>query len=434
MTLLTNIDPWSEARLHELQSQSSLASISTLHRWQQDALAQFLQTGFPTRKNEDWKYTNVSAIADVEFEFSLVKSDKLDLDNYSMTDSYRMVFIDGAFFREKSDIDALPQGVLVSDTATMLKDEKWQPYLAVNGTCQSAFTQLNAALMSTGLFLYVEKNAVIEKPIHLLYLQTQPQRVMQHPRHMIILDQHSECCVLEEYAGLAQDYFNNIVTQIYAKQDAVLAHYKFQREAQQAKHIATTVIHQNHGSSVASHVVSMGASLSRDGLYFALTEENSSAHLYGLYLPLSHQHIDHHTRVDHLVPHCFSQQVYKGVIGMKSHAVFNGKVMVHKDAQRSSALQNNQNLLLAADAEIDTKPELEIYADDVKCTHGATIGQIDEKALFYLRSRGIEENKARHMLTQAFADEVLGFISHNNIAAYIGATVTAKIALQGAGG
>ena len=281
--------------------------------------------------------------------------------------------------------------------------------------------------MTSGIFIYIPKNIILKKPIHFSYQTLGQTALMSHPRHLILLEENSQCTVVEEYAGDGSDYFNNIVTQIIVQSNAAMTHFKLQNESLSAQHIANTLFNQSADSTVSSYVVSMGAKLSRDNLSFNFEGQGASTHLYGLYLPLGNQHIDHHTLVDHLMPNCFSQQDYKGIIAEKGRAVFNGKVIVHPDAQKTAAYQNNKNLLLSQHAEIDTKPELEIYADDVKCNHGATVGQLDEKALFYLRSRGISEVEARRILIKAFAEELFSTISQPEIAQYIHCQVEAKL-------
>jgi Fe-S cluster assembly protein SufD len=275
--------------------------------------------------------------------------------------------------------------------------------------------------MFDGLFLYVPKNVKIEKPIQCLFISTQEfQDSMQHLRNLIIVEENSQVTLFETYVSETEKkYFNNIVTQIYLGNHSQINYYKYQQESENGYHIANTQIHQQANSCVNSFHFSLGSQLAREDLAVSLNQSGAECALYGLYLLDNRQHIDHHTRIDHHVSNCTSYELYKGILAAQSVGVFNGKIIVHPQAQRSNAQLVNQNLLLAKTAEINTKPELEIYADDVKCSHGATVGQIDDESLFYLRSRGIEEQTAQNILTYAFASEVINQIKDFKIKEYI---------------
>ena len=232
-----------------------------------------------------------------------------------------------------------------------------------------------------------------------------------HPRNLVVMAEQSEATLIESYVGLDDaDYFTNAVTEISLADNAILKHYKVQQESLNAYHIGSLNAWQGKNSQLESHSVSLGGALVRNDIHSQLDAEGANIVMNGLYMTSGRQHVDNHTRVDHLKPHTYSTENYRGVLNDRSRAVFNGKVVVHKQAQKIDAHQNNANLLLSDDAEIDTKPELEIYADDVKCSHGATVGQLDENMLFYLRSRAIDEETARSLLTYAFADEVISKI------------------------
>jgi Fe-S cluster assembly protein SufD len=416
---------WHEKNLTLLQEKSALRPISSLNQWQTRALEKFLGVGFPTRHNEDWKYTNVNSIMDSTYKMPAKKSISVDLNELTLASAHQIVFINGQYQSDQSDLQELPEGVLVSKASHVI--EKWELYFQLT-EMDSTFADLNAALMTEGLFIYVPKGVIIEKPIHFIYLNTDGQEnVMQHPRHLLVADEESQLSLIEEYVGEKAHYFNNVVMHVVAKSGANVSLYKIQDESLNAEHIANTHLTQSRDSTVTSYVFSMGSALNRENLTINFKEPGASCHLYGLYLPLTKQHIDHHTTVEHRVPNCFSQQIYKGIIGEKGHAVFNGKVMVHQNAQKTAAYQDNRNVLLAKDAQIDTKPELQIHADDVKCTHGATVGQLDEKALFYIRSRGIPLKKARELLIKAFAEEIVLNIGQPEIVRYIRLKITEKL-------
>lgn len=417
---------WSAEHLRSLSKGRVLDK--NLSVWQSEALAKFLDLGFPTRKTEDWKYTNVASIAQGSFE--LAEKNQLPtqiIESNQVTDSYKVIVANGHLVQAEG-LSELPAGVIIANLTQVMQESHWQQYLQFDPRYETHFSELNTALITGGLFIYIPKEIVLTKPIHVCYQTLAEKALMSHQRNLFMIEQNSQATVIEEYIGEGGNYFNNVVSHIVLKPNSTLSYFKLQSEAANSSHIANTVFTQERDSSVNTMVLSLGGQLNRENTSFNLLDEGACAHLYGLYVPFANQHIDHHTRVDHAKPHGFSQQVYKGIVGEKGHAVFNGKVMVHQDAQQTAAYQNNQNLLLAPNAEIDTKPELEIYADDVKCSHGATVGQLDDKALFYLRSRGIPVQLARQMLTRAFAEELLTSIALPNIAEYLQRALDLKLA------
>jgi len=416
---------WQKASLVALQKNSIADSLAHLQHWQQTELMRFLAVGFPTRKNEAWKYTSLASLVQQTFTMQQ-QSDRSHLparpaiETLSPPAVYQVVFIDGSFVMSLSHLDNLPAGVEISDLQTALKHKKIDEYLLIEKAHSDALTSLNAALLSNGLYLRVPAGVVLDKPLHLLYISTDTDvSLMNHPRHLIIAEEHSSVSLLEEYVGARSCYFNNVVTQIYAGSQAVVEHYKLQRESQSAFHIANTYVHQKRDSSVATFHFSLGAGLARDYLQYVLDEPGVTCQMIGFYHAKNNQHVDQHTHVDHRVPHTSSEQLYKGIVSDKGRAVFNGKIIVHPDAQKTTAHQSNKNLLLSKQAEVYTKPELEIYADDVKCSHGAVIGQLDATALFYLQSRGISEARAQQMLTGAFSAEILSKVPNVLIANHL---------------
>ena len=387
----------------------------------QSALNLFKETGFPSSRLEDWRYTDVRPIAKKNFsnihQHAISLSTKeVDAVRFQGLDCIELVFINGVFCKEHSQLNDLPANVTIENMADAL--EKDDALLAKHLTHHadnnvSAFTALNTAFIQHGTYIHVPKNTVIEKPINILYLsKADASPFATHPRNLIIMGEHSEATVIESYIGLDDgDYFTNAVTEVALSADAILKHYKVQQESLNAYHVGNLNVVHEKNSKLESHSISLGGSLVRNDIHSQLAAEGAEIVMNGLYMTTDKQHVDNHTRVDHLKPNTFSTENYRGILNGKSRAVFNGKVIVHKDAQKIEAHQNNANLLLSNDAEIDTKPELEIYADDVKCSHGATVGQLDQNMLFYLRSRAIDEETARSLLPYAFADELISNIS-----------------------
>ena len=387
----------------------------------QSALKLFQETGFPRTRQENWKYTDTRPIAKKAFtnlgiEPISIDDEEINSVRFKGLDSHHLVFINGIYSEEHSKTEGLPEGIIIESMASALaKDSdllaKHLGQYADNKI--SAFTALNTAFIQHGTYINLPRNTVLEKPIVIFYLsKNNGQAFATHPRNLIVMGEHSEATLIENYIGLDDaDYFTNAVTEVSLSSSAILKHYKIQQESLNAYHIGNLNVTQDKDSRFESNSISLGGSLVRNDIHGQLAAEGSEIIMNGLYLTNGKQHVDNHTRVDHLKPNTHSTENYRGVLNGKSRAVFNGKVVVHPQAQKIEAHQNNANLLLSDDAEIDTKPELEIYADDVKCSHGATVGQLDENMLFYLRSRAIDEETARSLLTYAFADEVLSNLS-----------------------
>jgi Fe-S cluster assembly protein SufD len=380
------------------------------------AFDRFATLGFPTTKNEDWHFTSVAAIAEEEFTLLTAKSGDVkrsDLDRFTFGASgwHTMVFVNGRFTPELSDIGRLPAGVAIRDLASA-----WDKGTAsidrigrLASYDNSAFTALNTAFMYDGAVIEIGKEADVERPIHLLYVtDATAAKAMMHPRNLVLVGRHARATLIESYVSTSDAmYLVNAVTEVSVGEGATLRHYKMQREGRRAFHVGTIEAHQARDSHYVSFSFATGAELSRTNIYTTLDGEGCGATLNGLYMLDGEQTCDHQTQIIHAQPNCFSRELYKGVLDDRSHGVFNGKVYVHPIAQKTDGKQTNNTLLLSDTAHIDTKPQLEIFADDVKCTHGATVGQIDQTALFYLKSRGIDRALARRLLTYAFAADVL---------------------------
>ena len=379
------------------------------------AMARFAQLGFPTLRHEDWRYTNVARIAKTAFRSAGdcrvdLGEQAIAVETFPEAQFHRLVFVNGFFASDLSSLQDSPKGVQIASLAETLRESpsSIEAHLARYASYENhAFTALNTALMEDGAFVHVAKGVVVEQPIHLLYIMTPGvEPIVAHPRSLIVAEETSQLTVVESYVGLGEGvYFTNAVTEISVGENAVVDHYKVQRESTQAYHVGTTQLYQRRSSTASSHTVSIGSEIARNDINAVLDGEGCDCTLNGLYIPAGTQHVDNHLRVEHRQPNCDSREHFKGILDDSARGVFTGRIIVHKDAQKTDAKQTNMNLLLSDNASVDTKPQLEILADDVKCTHGATIGQLDDDALFYLRARGIGAEAARSLLVFAFANE-----------------------------
>jgi Fe-S cluster assembly protein SufD len=392
------------------------AARAPLHRLRKAAIERFAALGFPTTEDEEWRVTNVAPLTRVPFRLAgqhTVSGEQLDRAAFDTGAGSRLVFVNGRYAPELSTLARLPDGVIVSSLAEALEAHRDQveSYLARHADYEDqAFTALNTAFLRDGAFLYLPKGKVVEEPVHLVFVAAAPAGpVVAHPRTLIVAGTSSQVRVVESYVGPGEDVsFTNAVTEVVVGENATVEHVKLQRESWQAFHVHTLQVQQARASTFANHALTLGGGLVRNDINAVLGAEGCHCTLNGLYLAGGRQHIDNHTVIDHALPHCESHELYKGILDGQAHGVFNGKIYVRQDAQKTDAKQTNQTLLLSPDATINTKPQLEIFADDVKCTHGATVGQLDAEALFYLRARGIGLEAARRLLTFAFANDVIG--------------------------
>ena len=403
----------------ETASLDESKSLAWLAAHRQSAFDQFQEAGFPTRRHENWKYTDVSRITKTGFvtansAHNTIQAGELDKLKFNTENCHELVFINGQFSAEHSSIGSLDDQVVIGSLRDALINT---PELIENQFNQFAsedhiFAALNTAFFCDGAFIYVPDNVVIEDPIVIYYVSSHNEvKLVTTPRNLIIMGKNSQANVIESFHGLKGVVnFTNTITEIETAVGAVLEHYKIQQENTDSFHVGGTHLVQHRNSRVESHSISLGGAIVRNDIVTDLAGEGAEIILNGLYMGNGRQHIDNHTLVNHSNPHTQSDENYRGVLDGRAQGVFNGKVIVHKNAQKTEAAQSNANLLLSDHAEIDTKPELEIYADDVKCSHGATIGQLDKNMLFYLRSRGLDEATAKSLLTFAFADEVISRI------------------------
>jgi Fe-S cluster assembly protein SufD len=376
------------------------------------ALSQFSEQGFPSSHEEEWRYTNVSAIEKKKFSPTINKTKNLVdiewLKLYQLQEAWSVVLVDGHFSAELSSLEDLPVDVLVMGMADALQKlpETLENYInqSVN-IDENSFIAFNTAWFTDGLFVSVNAKRILEKPIQVLHVATQ-QDVMAATRTVIILDKMAEASIIETYVGYDNAYLSSTVTEVFVGQNAHLTLYKMQCESEKAYHFGGIYVKQDRDAHFTHHNFAFGALLARSDIHTDL-DHASECELNGLYLGVKRQHIDSHTRINHIKPHGVSRELYKGVLDDRARGVFQGRVIVAKDAQQTDSQMNNRNLLLSDDAEADSKPQLEIYADDVKCGHGVTVGQLDEKSIFYLQSRCIDEEVARNILTFAFANEMV---------------------------
>lgn len=409
MKQLTEITtPFSEVAANSTLPGAQLDWLQTLR---QQARGQFERQGLPAKKVEDWKYTSLWQLGQEAFTHD-AKPGKVDATACGkvalIEQAHRLVIVDGQFSAELSQLDNLEAGLTLTPLSQSL--EKAEDLLNAHIDVEKpGLNALNTLLMQEGAYLHVAANSKIEKPVEVLVINSgETDKLATHLRHLVQLEAHSEITLIEHYVSLQDNVgFTNVVTEVALAEHAKLHHFKLQHESLKHYHIATLASKQAASSEWNTNNISLGGKLARNDIHSQLLGEQSHVTMDGLYLLVGDQHVDNHTRIDHAVPHTTSEEVYKGVMDDDSHAVFNGKVIVHKDAQKTDANQSNRNLLLSRSCEIDSKPEMEIYADDVKCGHGSTVGQLDETQLFFLRARGLDEVSARSLLTYAFAVEVL---------------------------
>jgi Fe-S cluster assembly protein SufD len=395
------------------------------HGWlralRSDGIRHFDALGFPKPHDERWKYTRVEPLERRPFVVAdalCIGMDEDDLGPFLLdgVSARRMVFVNGRFVPQLSRPGRLPPGLRISSLAAAVREypDRVEPHLGRHANPGvDGFAALNTAFLQDGAFVEVPPGVTLAEPIQVLFLSTrQDTDLVSFPRNLFVVGAASQCTIVESYATLADGAnLTAAVTEVVVSEGARVEHVRVQEEGKTCSHIGTIQVHQARDSVFVCHSVSFGAQLSRTDLNARLADEGAECELNGLYMVDGRQHVDFHTCVEHEKPRGVSREYFKGILGGRSRGVFNGRVHVHPNAQKTDSQQTNKSLLLSKDAEVDTKPELEIYADDVKCSHGATVGQIDEDMLFYLRSRGIGEALARGLLTYGFAQDIVAKIS-----------------------
>ena len=397
-------------------------------RLREGAFARFEELGFPTTDEEDWKYTNVAPVARAEFKPAEV-STKLESETVEPFVSAearqsRLVFVDGVLRRELSSLEAIADGVVAVDLGAALAGEHaevlWEHLGRLSGEGSDAFSALNTAFLGGGAFLHVAKGVEAAAPVQLLFVSTAESEAATFPRVLVVAERDSRLDLIETYVSVGDaSYLTNAVVEVFVGEGARVTHYKVQDEGAAAFHVASTRAELSRSSFYDLTTVTLGAQLSRHNIEILLESEGAECRVDGLYIVGTGQHTDTHSLIDHRVPNCASRQTYKGILDGRSRAVFNGRVFVREDARGTDAQQSNKNLLLSREARVDTKPQLEIYNDDVKCSHGATVGQLEEEELFYLLSRGLHPDLARNLLTYGFAEEIVERIKFESIRAQL---------------
>ena len=388
------------------------------------AIDRFEQLGFPSVKEEDWKYTNLATLAKEDFvPVTSGSTDAREIEGYPETAETHLVVVDG-FLREDLSTKTGLGDVVAIDLFSAVEDARYnkivRKYLARNaGYHNNGLTALNTAFLQSGVFLWIPKNVKLERPLQITFV-ADVENGASFPRLLVVAEENSSATLIESFVSShSGKYFTNAIAEIVLKDGAQLEHYRVQRESNNAYHVSTTSAELGRSSRYDTTSINLGAQLSRHDVSVVMDHEGAETAVDGLYMVGFDQHSDTHSVIDHKQPHCTSHQLYKGILDGNGRAVFNGKVFVREGAQKTDAQQTNKNLLLSEKARVDTKPQLEIYADDVKCAHGAAVGQIDPEELFYLEARGIGPELGRSLLTYGFAEEVIGKIKIDSIRAQL---------------
>jgi Fe-S cluster assembly protein SufD len=396
------------------------------------AFDRFIAAGFPTTRNEEWKYTNLRRLESRTFELAVPAPVSAEIQQHWFKDGAAcLVFVNGHFVPSLSQVPPLPPGVTLVTLGQWLERDCEGAAQILGQTLeqsQTALDALNAALFEDGVFIRLSRDAQLDTPIHVVHHWTSaPSARMAHPRLIVHADECSRCTLIEHFSGAEGENWTNVSASIAVGKSARFEHLRVQEESIRGFHIGRIEASVAEHGRYACHDIAFGASLARLDLHVKLVGSNSSVDLHGLLTPAGTQHIDAHTKIEHCVPHTQSSEEYRGIAAGRGRGEFNGKVVVYPGAQKTDARQSSRNLLLSPTAEIDTKPELEIYANDVKCSHGATTGQLDAASLFYLRSRGLSESEARAALIRAFAGSVLTSISSATVREYLEGQLQAKL-------
>jgi Fe-S cluster assembly protein SufD len=401
-----------------------------------ESMERLKQDGFPTIRNEEWKYTNLQPLLKKEFELQASSSSITleEINEYILkdTDTYLMVFLNGVFQPNLSSISCQKAHISTIKNANeeqqKIIEKYWGSCLPKKG---DAFVSANNGLAQEGAFVYLPKSVVLDKPLQIVYATKNDNSLFTQTRSLVVVEENAQVQITERHQNFSNsEVFTNAVTEIVVKQNAIVDFYKIQNDNFKCSIVDNTWVNQANNCNCTVDTFSFGGKMVRNNLTFSMLGEHSESNMRGITLIGKDQLVDHHTLVDHLVPNCLSNELYKGIYDHNAKGVFNGKVMVHPDAQKTNAFQSNNNLLLTDDASIDTKPQLEIYADDVACSHGCTIGQLDDEALFYLRARGIPKKEAQAMLMYAFANDVLNNIKIEELKKKLNLIIAEKIGVE----
>ena len=410
-----------------------------VHEERNNAIKNFETKGFPTKKDEAWKYTSLRGLQKVDFSIFPKHETTLeykDVKKYFLheIDTYKIVFVDGVYssYLSETTHDGVDVCLMSSAFSKPMFQQVIEVYFNKAASKDESLTSLNTAFCKEGAYIYIPKNKMPKKPIQILHLATGNEAAMMlQPRNLIVAEDNAEVQIIERHQSLTgNEVFTNSVTEIFAGKDAIVDYYKVQNDESTASLVDNTYISQKDSSVVRVHTFSLGGKLIRNNLNFYQNGERIDSTLKGVTILGDKQHVDHHTLVHHAQPNCESHQDYKGIFGDSSTGVFNGKIVVDKIAQKTDAFQQNNNILLSDKSTINSKPQLEIFADDVKCSHGCTIGQLDEEALFYLRSRGIPKKEAKALMMYAFANNVLESVRIPELKARINKIIAEKLGVR----
>jgi Fe-S cluster assembly protein SufD len=417
MSETSEIRNWYLSLFKDFENRLNGEKSQPVHRIRRAAIDKFAELDFPNLHQEDWRFTDISPILKQTFSYATGKESPAPSAKgvsrflFGGMRAYTMVFVNGFYSAALSKPLPLPAGVVIASLAEAMKSDDGQISGHISryldpGT--DAFTALNTAFTLDGAYINVPDGIVVEDPVHILFLSTGDAQTISQPRNLVITGRNSQIRIIERYAGMRSGvYFTNSVTEVKVGKNSLVDAVKVQGENVDSYHVATTVASVGADGNYESHALSNGSKIYRHNVNVTLEGEGGNTTLEGLYLTAGDQLSDTHSMIDHASPHCTSGEHYKGILDGKSRAVFNGKIMVRKDAQKTNSYQENRNIILSNEARVDTKPQLEIFADDVKCSHGATVGQLSKESMFYLRSRGIGEEQARMILIYAFASDVL---------------------------
>jgi len=427
-----------QAAFRDLQARSETSRVPWFDRLREGALDRFEEVGLPSVEEEEWKYTNLAALGKIDLDpvvasTAEISAEEVKAFSYPESANSQIVLVNGILEKGLSSLQDANQ-IVVEELAAAVADSRYseliREYLA-RGTAyrESGLTALNTAFLASGVFVLIPRNVKLNVPLHLLCLSSpNGPETTNLPRILVVSEENSSATIIETYSATGENqYFTDAVVEIVLQAGAQLEHYRVQRESNNAFHVTTTAADLGRGSRYNTTSITLGAKLSRHNINVIMDHEGAECRVDGLYLVSTGQHADTHSVIDHKQPHCSSHQLYKGILDGNSRAVFNGKIFVRHGAQKTDAKQTNKNLLLSREARVDTKPQLEIFADDVKCAHGAAVGQIDEDELFYLETRGIRTELARNLLTYGFAEEVIGNIKVDSIRSQLDATVLNRL-------
>jgi Fe-S cluster assembly protein SufD len=422
METITKTNSIKEKFISEFES--SKDSLFGNPQLREEALESFSKQGIPNRKHEEYKYVNMELILKGDYVSNTSKAINSGQikSSWILKNAIEIVIENGLFSKELSSMNDLPKGITIQNiTDTNFNDTFQQHYSRYADKNADPFIALNTALTKGGIFIHVSRGAVIERPVHVLYVSSAEGNQIIHPRTLIVVESDAQATIIESYetSGSKAKTFSTALTEITVGANAIVDHYKIQDENESGYLLNTTQVNQDAKSVFSTHTFILSGAFIRNNLNIVLDGEYTESHLNGLYLTGGTQVVDNHTLVDHRKPNCNSNELYKGIIEDKSSATFNGKIFVRKDAQKTNAFQSNKNILLSDDGTINTKPQLEIYADDVKCSHGTSTGKLDEDKIFYLRARGLSETSAKKLLMHAFASEVVETVKIEELKEFI---------------